>query len=54
MKEPRHWWVILSSEDSRIYYSSHPNHYRPGPGWIKVREVIDDENSTTEKNEYDV
>lgn len=40
--EPREWWVTLSHEDSRIYYSTYPNHYKPGPGWIKVREVTDE------------
>lgn len=39
-REPREWWVILSAEDSKIYYSSGPGDYSPGPGWIKVREVI--------------
>lgn len=42
IKEPREWWVTLSHEDSRIYYSTYPNHYKPGPGWIKVREVLDE------------
>lgn len=41
-KEPREWWVILSVEDKRIYYSSFPGDYRPGEQWIKVREVLDE------------
>lgn len=41
-KKPREWWVILSAEDSKIYYSSGPGDYKPGPGWLKVREVLDE------------
>ena len=52
-REPRVWWVRLSHEDQRIYYSSFPNDYCPGIGWVKVKEVLKDEDSGIKETKHE-